>query len=482
MSLSGALYNAFSGLKANSRAAGLVSTNIANATTEGYGRRTLGLVPGAIGTTGGVRISGTIRHSDPVLTGDRLVSDAHLGNAGVKYAFASRIEGLVGTSGTAGSLTDRLNTFENSLLTASSNPASTQRLELVANSADALAKALNNLSDEVQTARQSADTSIATLVGGLNTTLARLDKLNDNIVAARSTGSEDASFYDERQRLLDDIAEVVPLRIVEREKGDIAIFTRGGAVLLDGSPIKIGFESSFAIGPGMTLNGGQLNGITLNGTPVDTNGMVLFSGGSLAAQFEIRDIDAVESQSQLDGIARDLIERLGPGGPDTTLAATDPGLFTDAGLSFDPVLETGIAGRIELNSLVAPGSGAAWRLRDGLGAASQGEVGDARLLQSISTALNTSTIPSSGGLTSVSKNFANHISEFSSTASGDRVRAENGQTFVSIQNTALKELELSKGVDTDQELQTLMQIEQHYTANAQVMSTIDDMLARLMSI
>jgi len=252
--------------------------------------------------------------------------------------------------------------------------------------------------------------------------------------------------------------------------------------LLDGSPIKIGFESSFAIGPGMTLNGGQLNGLTLNGTPVDRNGMVLFSGGSLAAQFEIRDIDAVESQSQLDGIARDLIERLGPGGPDTTLAATDPGLFTDAGLSFDPVLETGIAGRIELNSLVAPGSGAAWRLRDGLGAASQGEVGDARLLQSISTALNTATIPSSGGLSSVSKNFANHISEFSSRASGDRVRAENGQTFVSIQNTALKELELSKGVDTDQELQTLMQIEQHYTANAQVMSTIDDMLARLMSI
>ena len=52
MSLSGALYNAFSGLKANSRAAGLVSTNISNATTEGYGRRTLGLAPGAVGPYG----------------------------------------------------------------------------------------------------------------------------------------------------------------------------------------------------------------------------------------------------------------------------------------------------------------------------------------------------------------------------------------------------------------------------------------------
>ena len=43
MSLSGALYNAFSGLKANARAASLVSGNIANATTESYGRRTLAL-------------------------------------------------------------------------------------------------------------------------------------------------------------------------------------------------------------------------------------------------------------------------------------------------------------------------------------------------------------------------------------------------------------------------------------------------------
>lgn len=482
MSLSGALYNAFSGLKANARAAGLVSTNISNATTEGYGRRTLGLVSGAAGTTGGVRINGTIRHSDPVLTGDRMLSDAHLAHADISLGFAGRIEDLVGVSGTPGSLTDRINAFENALLTASSDPSSTQRLELVANRAEALTGALNELSTEVQRARQAADDGIAAQVERLNSTLKRLDEVNDNIVAARSTGTDPASFYDERQRLLDGIAGIVPLRVVEREKGDIAIFSRGGAVLLDGSPTEIGFDRTQAIGPGMTQSGGQLSGLTMNGTPVDSSRIVLFAGGSLAAQFETRDVTAVERQAELDGIARDLIERLGPGGPDATLAAGDPGLFTDAGVAFAAVTETGLAGRIALNALVAPGSGGAWRLRDGLGATSPGEVGDARLLRDTSEHLGISAVPSSAGLASVARSFADHISEFSSAATGERVRSENTQTFVSVQNTALKELELSKGVDTDQELQRLMQIEQHYAANAQVMSTIDELMQRLMSI
>lgn len=482
MSLSGALYNAFSGLKANTRAAGLVSTNISNATTEGYGRRTLGLVPGAAGTTGGVRMTGTIRFSDPVLTGDRMVSDAHLGQAATGLDFAKRLERLVGDSGVPGSLTDRINVFENALLTASANPASTQRLELVASSADGLARSLNTLSDEVQAARQAADTSIGAQVDKLNATIARLDQVNDNIVAARATGTDAASFHDERQRLLDDIAEIVPLRVVERDKGDIAVFTRGGAVLLDGSPIEVGFQRTNAIAPGMTLAAGQLGGLTLNGTPVDTGGMAMFAGGTLAGQFEIRDGAAVERQAQLDGMARDLIERLGPGGPDTTLGVSDPGLFTDGGTAFATANETGIAGRIALNVLVAPGSGGSWRLRDGLGAATQGEVGDARLLQAVSDALSAATVPGSANLSPVARNFSNHVAEFASTVSGERVRSENAQTFVSIQNTALKELELSKGVDTDQELQRLMQIEQHYTANAKVMSTIDDLLERLMSI
>ncbi len=482
MSLAGALYNAFSGLKANSRAASLVSTNISNATTESYGRRELALSPASAGTTGGVRVDGVIRHSDPVLFGDRLLSDAQMSFGSDMYTFAKRLESLVGETGSVGSLTGRVTAFENALLTASSNPASTQRLELVATTGNDLARSLNTLSEDVQESRQAADTTIDAQVNKLNATMVRLDQINDSVLSAAASGGETASLLDERQRLLDGASGIVPLRVVVREKGDIAVFSRGGAVLLDGKPFEVGFDRSYAIDASMTLAGGQLNGLTLNGTPIDTSSNGLLAGGSLGAQFAIRDEVTVARQAELDGIARDLIERLGPSGPDTTLGATDPGLFTDTGLAFDPLNEIGISSRIALNTLVSPGTGGSWRLRDGLGATTTGQVGDARLLQSISDALTSASVPSSGALPSLSRSFVDHVSEFSSAAAGERVRTENTHTFQTIQNTTLKEIELSKGVDTDQELQRLMQIEQHYAANAKVMSTVDQLLERLMSI
>jgi flagellar hook-associated protein 1 FlgK len=482
MSLSGALYNAFSGLTATARAAGLVSTNISNATTESYGRRELALTPGAQGTTGGVQIAGVIRHSDPVLVADRRVSDAELGYGKEKFAYAQRIENLVGATGEPGALTSRVTAFENALLNAASNPASTQRLENVATTANALARDLNTLSSEIQSSRVAADRSIDSQVKSLNEALTRLDEINDDVVKGNITNSDVSTLLDERQKLLDGISDMVSLTVVEREKGDIAVFTSGGAILLDGSPVEVGFERSHAIDVGDSIAGGVLSGLTLDGRPVDSTSGGMFSGGSLAAQFEIRDVTTVAHQAELDGIARDLIERLGPGGPDATLAATDPGLFTDAGIPFDPLNEEGLAGRIALNALVAPGSGGAWRLRDGLGAVTQGAVGDATLLQGLSAALSQTVVPTSSALTPSGTSFSNLVADFSSAVVGDRVRAENEFSFYTSQNTALKELEFSKGVDTDQELQNLMQIEQLYTANAKVMSTVDELLERLMGI
>jgi flagellar hook-associated protein 1 FlgK len=208
----------------------------------------------------------------------------------------------------------------------------------------------------------------------------------------------------------------------------------------------------------------------------------MLSGGTLSAQFTIRDFEAPAQQARLDALARDLAERLGPSGPDATLAPADPGLFTDAGISFDALNEVGFAGRISINELVRHDTGGSWRLRDGLGAVTPGDVGDARLLQGMSAALLETTVPGSGTLSPVARNFADRAAEFSAGASAFRFREENNKTYLGAQNTALRERELSQGVDTDQELQRLMQIEQHYAANARVMSVVDELMQRLLAI
>lgn len=491
MSLSGALYNAFSGLRANTRAANVVSTNISNATTESYGRRTLELSPGAAGTSGGVRIDGVVRNVDPVILADRRLSDASHGYGNSVYAFSTRFESAVGDSNAPGSLIDRALAFENALLTAASNPAATQRLEIVAETADALADKLNTLSDGIQTSRETADRTIDVQVDRINDTMRNLERINDRVRKAFNTGGDAASFLDERQRLLDGISEIVPLRVVQREQGQISVYTRSGATLLDISASEIGFQPTGFISPDMALGAG-LSGLTLNGEPVVSTDRGMFAGGDMAAQFDIRDRLAPARQTELDGLASELMQRLDNLAADTTLAAGDAGLFRDAtgGISgggnpaaFDPANEVGAAQRIRLNTdQVEPGAGNSWRLRDGMYAGTAGNVGDATLIQAIAGALTDVAPPATTTFGTRPTSLSGMFGDFTASVAGGRVTAENELSFLVSQNTAMKELELNQGVDTDAELQRLMQIEQHYAANAKVMSTVDELMERLLSI
>jgi flagellar hook-associated protein 1 FlgK len=109
-------------------------------------------------------------------------------------------------------------------------------------------------------------------------------------------------------------------------------------------------------------------------------------------------------------------------------------------------------------------------------------VGEARLLQGITAALAEGRLPASTALPAVSADFATHVANVTAEAAGARVRAEGQKGYLVAQNTQLRELELAGGVDTDAELQRLMQVEQLYAANVKVMQTVDELMQRLMAI
>jgi flagellar hook-associated protein 1 FlgK len=60
--------------------------------------------------------------------------------------------------------------------------------------------------------------------------------------------------------------------------------------------------------------------------------------------------------------------------------------------------------------------------------------------------------------------------------------SEQRTQYVSAQQTSLRSLELAGGVDTDQEMQKLLLIEQSYAANARVIQTVDEMIQTLLRI
>ena len=82
MSIGGTLASALSGLTASAKAAELVSSNIANATTPGYARREIVLGSRVVGTSGqGVQIVGITRSVNLPLLGDRRLAQATAGDA-----------------------------------------------------------------------------------------------------------------------------------------------------------------------------------------------------------------------------------------------------------------------------------------------------------------------------------------------------------------------------------------------------------------
>jgi len=243
----------------------------------------------------------------------------------------------------------------------------------------------------------------------------------------RNSGTDPAAVIDNRQIIIDKVAEIVPLREIDRGSDQVALYSTSGAALIDGKAATFTFDPTTTIVPEMTFAGGVLSGVAMNGEPLSlTDGYGRMAGGALEAAFTLRDTTLPDIQAGLDNIAADLLQRFAGPAVDPTLGAGDPGLLTDNGAALDPLDTTGLSLRVTVNAAVDPSQGGVLsRLRDGIGAA----------------------------------------------ASFDVAR-----------QTTLRTAELSAGVDTDQELQDLLRIEQAYAANARVMQTIDSMMRRLMEI
>jgi flagellar hook-associated protein 1 len=483
MSISGAMNAALSGLSAAARGAEVVSSNIANAQTEGYGRRVMQVTVREMGATSqGVRVAGISRESDPVAISDRRLASAGSGARTVASDFLQRIETAIGTPDSENSVNARIAGFERALIEATSRPDSEARLASVAQTAKSLISQIGAAATEVQNQRAIADNRIEDDVARLNKALMQVADLNTKVLAHVGTGRDASGLMDQRQQIIDSIDKIVPIREVAREGGKIALLTTGGAVLVDGRAAQIGFVPVGVITPDMTLGSGALSGITINGQNVPTVAEGgLLSGGTLAAHFNLRDTAAPQMQTKLDAIARDLIERFSSPSVDPTLGPTDVGLFTDAGGAFTPVNELGLAQRLRLNPAADVSAGGAhWRLRAGLGATSPGVVGDAGVLTNLAAALTAQRSPVSGGFSTGTRSFDTLVADMVSGIAAQRLTAEGETSFSAARLDGLRAVELANGVDTDQEMQTLLLIEQAYAANARVMKASSEMIQTLL--
>ncbi|PWK59820.1 flagellar hook-associated protein FlgK [Roseicyclus mahoneyensis] len=482
MSISSALSNALSGLTVSSRAADIVSSNIANAMTDGYGVRSLNISARAFGDMGaGAFVTGVTRSEDAVLIGQRRLTEAELAFRNAQGGYLTRLEALIGTPDMAGSLAARSAGFEAALASAAANPQAQVRLAGAVDAATALAGTLNTISDGIQAERLRAEGGIATAVARINGALDQLATLNTRIRQDTSGGRDVSALLDAQAQIVNDIAPLIPLHSRRDQMGALQLFSADGQPLLDGRPAVLSFTPVTVMEADMTRDSGALSGLALNGRALAMSGaQPALGGGHLSALFALRDDWGVGAQASVDAVARDLAGRFDAAGLDPTLAPGQPGLFTDAGAVADSANEVGLASRLRVNAAVRPEEGGAlWRLRDGLGASTEGPVGHASFLQAQRDALGARDLTVSGGFSATARSFAGLVADHLSGVGMARQSAETMQSHTAARFGALRQEELAQGVDTDAEMQRLLQIEQMFAANARVVSAAQEMIDQL---
>lgn len=482
MTLSNALSNALSGIAYASRATEVVASNVANALDPSYARRELQTSSRAyIANGGGVRIDGVAQVLRTGIVAQNRLALADLARADTLFQHAAKMEDLVGTPGTEGSLSATLSQFSDALIGAAARPDNEPQLTRLAQRAVQVTDHLNAMGKAIQASRTDADRAIATDVDALNSGLTRVAALNRMITIETASGGDANALKDQRRALIDRLSQIVPLRELPREAGNIALMTKGGAMLLDGSrPVVIGFEPAGQITPDMTAGVPPLSGLTMDGDAVSAEQSSMFAGGRIDANFSIRDQAAPALQARLDALARDLYDRVADPALDPG-RGTAPPLFTDLGASFTPADEVGFANRITVTDAVRPDRArAVWKLRTGVGATTPGPAGDGALLNRLADAMAAQRSSGSATMPAGQRSVSGFAGDIASLAATRRLDSESGHTAAAARQNAFGDALRSDGVNTDSEMERLLSLERAYSANAKVFQAVDDMLSSLL--
>ncbi|MBE9637135.1 flagellar hook-associated protein FlgK [Salipiger mangrovisoli] len=467
MSLSAALNAARSGLSVTSRWAQTTSNNIANANNASYARRDPTIVSGH---SGGVTISEITQAVNTSLDSMYRLEVSRTATQDAIATGLSLYTAQLGDTGSDVTLLTQLTDFQNALglMAASPTDSSLQRAALT--DAQELTLSLNLASNSLIDAREQALSSAQNDITSINTTLADLAKMNEKLASGKLSEGQKLALGDEITAKLDSLAEKMDFTMRTDAKGRMEIFTTGGTALLLGETAEtISFDAET----------GVLSAGAVDITP-GAAGARGIGEGSLAGQITLYNDVIPEMSAQLDEVAKGLISVFETS--DVSLAPGEAGLFTDAGAALSDPVAAGLAARIAVNSALVPDEGGAvWRFRDGVGATVQGESNDASQLNAFVDAMAGKTSFDARLGLADSATLADYMASLIASQNTTRANAETGAETSAAAALTVQETRLGfMGVNVDDELQQLVAIEQAYSANAQVMTTVMSMLDTLL--
>ena len=318
MGLSQALLSASAGLRVAQASLSVVSSNVANADTPGYARRTISQTTTTFGGDGaGVRSEGVNRALSEVVQRQLRVEYAGSSYADISAQFYDRLQQLFGQPDATGALETTFNNFTDSLQALSTSPEQASTRSQALGAAQQLAQQLNSLTANIQGLRTDAEAGLSSAVASANSALQTIATINQKISASTVQDGVRATLEDQRDNAIDALSKLIDIRVVDGGNGTLSIFTGSGTQLVGLSAERLDFQARGTINATAQWNAdpaksgvGTVSLVSGNGQVTDLIANGSIRSGQIAGLIEARDKTLVDAQNQLDALAAGLAQAL----------------------------------------------------------------------------------------------------------------------------------------------------------------------------
>lgn len=488
MALSVGLDAARSSLAATAEQISIVSRNVSRVGLPDAVRKNTSVITNSGGS---VIVSRIGRDSNALLLDKFLVSNASSQTGQALTEALGRLQATVDDVDQERSPAALISKLSAALQRYSVSPQDVGSATAVVSAAKDLANALNSSSATVTQVRRQADTDIAQSVSDINELLSSFGQLNREIVEGTRSGRDVTDALDARDKILKSLSSEIGIRTITRDDGDMAIFTESGVTMFDKIARPVTFNASPLLATGQLGQPVYVDGVPVSGTPQ----VMAVHSGRIAGLVSVRDDVAPAYEVKLDEIARGLIESFAEYDQSTvpTLAPA-AGLFTYPGAPAVPASGTiinGLSATISINVNVDPAAGGQpLRLRDGAisspgnpaytyNTAGGSSFGD-RIQQLITELGAPRSFDPAAGLGS-STSLGSFATASASTLQAQRQSAESNASYLRVvSDRAASALSQETGVNLDEEMAHMLDLERSYQASARLLSAIDALVGTLL--
>ena len=458
---------ALSGLQAQQTVMAVTAHNIANANNPDYSRQETDLAPnppysppalhqhnGPLDLGMGVTVRTVNRVASQFLTLQLWNADSGVGATSQQAQTLGQVQSLFNEPSTNG-LGSQMDQFWSAWQSLSTDPQSTAARTQVLAAGQSLAGAFNQLDGQLSALQSNLDASVGQQVAQVNQIAGQIAGLNQEIAAATAAGQSPNDLQDAQDKLVGQLATIVPLTAVWQSNGQVTVVA-GNADLVSGDQ-----SLTLAATPDPTNN----NYLKLTWSQVGLP--VTLTGGKLGALIALRDQVVTGYRTQLNTLASNLAQQvnaLHTAGYDLSGAAGLPffvpstGTVTAANIALNPAL-SGNPNKVAAASSATSGPG------DGSNAQKIADLQNATFM--------------SGGTATPSDYYAALIGQLGSDTSAANSALANQQV---LQHSVEQQQQQISGVSLDEEMTHMVQAQNAYAAAAKVTSTIDQMLGDLVSM